>query len=29
MRVLHPMTPGRYTVAMVLTLKARRVLRLG
>ena len=29
MRVLHPMTPGHYTVAMVLTLSARRVLRLG
>jgi hypothetical protein len=29
MRVVHPMTPGQYTVTMVLTLSARRVLRLG
>jgi hypothetical protein len=29
MRVLHPMTPGRYTVKMVLTVNVTRVLRLG
>jgi hypothetical protein len=29
MRVLHPMTSGEYTVAMVVTLNAKRVLRLG
>src|SRR5262249_33122608 len=28
MRVLHRMTPGQYTVAMVVTLHARKVLRL-
>jgi hypothetical protein len=28
MRVLRRMTPGRYTVAMVLTIKAKRVLHL-
>jgi hypothetical protein len=28
MRVLHPMTPGRYTVKMVLTVNVTRVLRL-
>jgi hypothetical protein len=27
MRVLHPMTPGRYTVKMVLTVNVTRVLR--
>jgi hypothetical protein len=29
MRVLHRMTSGDYTVAMVLVLDARKVLRLG
>jgi hypothetical protein len=29
MRVLHRMTSGEYTVAMVLVLNARKVLRLG
>jgi len=28
MRVLHQMTPGQYTVAMVLTLKAKQVVRI-
>jgi hypothetical protein len=28
MRVLHRMTPGQYTVAMVLTLKAKQVVRI-
>ena len=28
MRLLHPMTPGRYTVKMVLTVNVTRVLRL-
>lgn len=28
MRVLHRMTPGRYTVAMVVTLKATQVMRI-
>jgi hypothetical protein len=28
MRVLHRMMPGQYTVAMVVTLNARKVLRL-
>jgi hypothetical protein len=28
MRVLHQMTPGQYTVAMVLTLNATRVVRI-
>jgi hypothetical protein len=29
MRVLHRMTSGEYSVAMVVTLNARKVLRLG
>jgi hypothetical protein len=28
MRVLHRMSPGQYTVAMVVTLNAQKVLRL-
>lgn len=28
MRLLHRMTPGRYTVSMVMTITAKRVLRL-
>jgi hypothetical protein len=28
MRMLHPMTPGQYTVAMVLTLNTTQVVRI-